>query len=274
MMNLMGVPSLPPMVKRLLLINVIVFVIQMIFPIRGDIPFDEQKITLDYWFSAIGIPWTMAIQVWRLITFQFLHGSFFHILLNMWGLYMFGVRLEPIWGSKKFLTFYLTCGFVGGLVYVVGCQTGYFGGYLIGASGGVLGLLMASAILFPQMKIFLFPIPIAIPIRILTLVAVMGYVLNVVRNYNAFGSNAGGDLCHLGGMATAFIWLKWGDLLRFKFKFNLKEGSYQRKLERDQKMQFEVDRILAKVSEQGIQSLSRKEKQILQKATEKKKKTG
>jgi len=252
-------PRLTPMVKYLLIINCVVYVIQIISWKQAgpeEIPFIEK------WFAAVSwYPW----QIWRLITFQFLHGGTFHLLFNMIGLFFLGPTLERSWGSRKFLIFYLLCGAVGGCVFLVGSHfSAFFGGMLVGASGGVLGLLVACAILFPHFVVILlfFPVPIRFAAILLTAV----YVLSVISGEG----NAGGDLCHLGGMATAFVWIMSRPYFA-KWKLKHLEGAYQRKLENQQQMQYEVDRILAKVHEQGIQSLTRKEKQILQDATEQKK---
>jgi len=250
-----GFPPLTYFVKYLLIINGVVFVMQMVAPGR-----------LESWFAATGLTWILALQIWRLLTFQFLHGGLIHLLFNMVCLYFFGTTLERTWGSKTFLTFYLISGAVGGLVYVTISLFGFFQGILVGASGGILGIMAACAVLFPQMKVILFPIPIQIPIRVLIFFFTIIYILNVLRQ----GPNAGGDLCHLGGMATAFVWIMSRPYFA-KWKLKHLEGAYQRKLENQQQMQYEVDRILAKVHEQGIQSLTRKEKQILQDATEQKK---
>ena len=135
----------------------------------------------------------------------------------------------------------------------------------MGASGGVLGLMAAMAIYYPKAKVylyFLFPIPIRVLILIITIV----YTVNILRG----GTNAGGDVCHLGGMATGFVWL----LGRGHFNslwLKQRQGAYRRKQEEDVKMQFEVDRILAKVKEQGMQSLTRKEQDTLRQATKQQK---
>ena len=251
-----GLPRLTPMVKYLLIINCAVFVLQLIF---------REK--LESLFAATGQSYIEALQVWRLITFQFLHSvqTPFHLLFNMIGLYFLGPVLERSWGSQKFLIFYLLCGAVGGLLFVTFSYLGWMTGfYLIGASGGVLGLLVACAILFPQIRVILFIFP--MQIRSAAILFAIFYFLTVVTG----GANAGGDLCHLGGMATGFIWVmgrgRFGQLFAKR-----QESAYKRKWEQQQKLQYEVDRILAKVHEQGVQSLTRKEKQILQQATEQQK---
>jgi membrane associated rhomboid family serine protease len=260
-----AMPRLTPMVKYLLIANVVIFLIQII--LRNPEKYSPFTGALEYYFSATTVLKYSAFQVWRLITFQFLHSTFdpFHLLFNMIGLYFLGTVLERSWGSKRFIVFYLICGAVGGLLYVIASSIGIMiAGSLVGASGGVLGLLVACAILFPQMMVILILFPVSIRTAAILLTAV--YILIVVTS----GRNAGGNLCHLGGMATAFVWIMARPYLS-KWKLKQLEGAYQRKLENQQQMQYEVDRILAKVHEQGIQSLTRKEKQILQEATEQQK---
>ncbi len=264
LMGMLGLPSMGPMVARLMVINAAVFIIQLL---AGD-PFDRL-------FAARGLAWTEAIQLWRLITFQFLHASFLHLLLNMMGLYFFGTPIEQTWGSRRFLWFYLTCGVVGGALFVAmnllgyflprpGMETHWIG--LVGASGGVLGVMAACAILYPQMKVILFPLPIPLPIRVLGVFIIIGYIVNIFRG----GPNAGGDICHLGGMATAAAWIFIGPHLPRlpHLRRRRSPGAWRRRMEQEEKLRFEADRILAKVHEKGIHSLTAKEKDILQKATE------
>ncbi|MBN2211309.1 MAG: rhomboid family intramembrane serine protease [Sedimentisphaerales bacterium] len=254
--RMLGLPTMGPMVKRLMIINVVVFILQLITHDRYTI-----------YFTARGETVWEALQVWRLITFQFLHASFGHILFNMIALYFFGTLLERAWGSKRFLRFYLTCGAVGGVLFVVSnllryIQLSPLSDGLLGASGGVLGVMAACAILFPQVKVylyFLFPIP----IRVLALVITAGYVLNVFKK----GLNYGGDICHLGGMATAAVWIFVGPYIP-KIRIRRSKGAWERRMQQEEKLFFEADRILAKVHEQGINSLTPKEKDILQKATQ------
>ncbi len=255
-MGNLGFPSLTPMVKKLIIINVGVFALQLITQGRMAIL-----------FAASGDSPIIALQVWRLITFQFLHADIGHILFNMIGLYFFGTALERQWGGRHFLAYYLVCGVVGGMLYVLASLIGIFpqAGILVGASGGVLGLLAATAVLFPHAKVYLyFFIP--IPIRILIAIITIGYVLNVLN----MGPNAGGDICHLGGMATGFIWIFGRPFFtQWKTKMQIKMNDIHSEQER--KLEIDVDSILAKVHEKGIGSLSQREKDILRKATNEKK---
>ncbi len=256
----MGLPRPTPVVKYLLIINFAVYVLQLVTP-PG---------TIESLFAAKGGSVFEAIQLWRIITFQFLHDthSLLHIIFNMLGVYFLGPTLERNWGSQRFLTFYLTCGAVGGAIYVIAGSLGLVGGgTLVGASGGVLGLLVACAILFPQFVVFLFIFP--VPIRFAAVLFTILYLLNVLRG----GPNAGGDICHLGGMATGFLWIM-GRPYFSNLQAKKEQMSFQRKQQSEEAQQYEVDRILAKVHEKGIHSLTRKERQVLQKATDQQQRTG
>ena len=245
-----GLPRPTQVVKLLLIINIVVYIMQLIW--EGQ---------LEAMFAATSFPAARTFQVWRLITFQFLHANTFHLLFNMIGLYFLGPTLERNWNGKRFLYFYLTCGAVGGALYVFISYMGWMhSGTLIGASGGVLGLLVACAILFPQIMVILFIFP--VPIRFAAILLTVVYILSILGGE----SNAGGDICHLGGMAVGFLWVMARPYLA-ALSQKKQKGAFQKKQQDIQKMQFEIDRILAKVHDQGIQSLSRREKQILQQAT-------
>ena len=249
-----GFPPISPMVKILLIANVAIFIVQILLKgIVGDL------------FAVRGGAF-YAIQIWRFITFQFLHASPMHLLGNMIGLYFLGSMLERAWGAHRFLIFYLVCGAVGGVVYSLATILNILPpmGSLVGASGGVLGLMVACAILFPHFQVFIYFFP--VPIRVACMLFTGMYVLNVLSN----GHNAGGDLCHLGGMATGFLWIMGRPALEQKTA-QFQQAAQQKKQEHSQNLEYEVDRILAKVHDQGIHSLTRREKQILQQATESKK---
>lgn len=242
-----GMPRMTPAVKYLVIINVAVFIMQS---------FNDNAIVGA--FAAGPEP----LQFWRLLTFQFLHGSVMHVLFNMIGLYFLGRILEMRWGTASFLRFYFICGAVGGILYIITVQINLLAAVpLIGASGGVLGLLVACAILFPQIRILvMFMLPMSIRTAAI-LLAVM-YPLMIIR-----GENAGGNLCHLGGMATGFVWVMARPYLNAR-KQQTKRFTQQRASQDQAKLQYEVDRILAKVHDQGIHSLTRRERQTLQNATE------
>jgi membrane associated rhomboid family serine protease len=248
-------PKLTPVVKRLLIINVAVFFIAMIIRPLGLFIYD--------WFQLDASTLPRALQLWRLISYQFLHSpaSFAHIFFNMLGLYFLGPTLERHWQGKKFLVFYLGCGLAGGLFYLLLVAIGFLPAIpMVGASGAILGMLAACAILFPHFVVFILLFP--VPIRVAAIAFAGIYILAVVTR----SANAGGDAAHLAGMAAGAIYVlsrNW----RARLKLKIRSGSRQRQSHPRQNLQNEVDRILQKVSDTGLHSLTRKEKKILQQAT-------
>ena len=262
---MVGMPRAGKAVKILLLINIVVFILQHLFAMAF-------KFELSRYFGATpGAFW----QVWRYITFQFLHskGGIWHIALNMLGLYMLGTPLEQRWGSRQFVKFYLTCGVVAGIAYVV---IGNLAGQwmrdipIVGASGGVYGVVLACAVLFPHFKLIFFLFP--VPIRLACLI-IFGGMFFVIMGGISSGQLSGqfwSDVAHLGGAVAAAVWI-WV-LPKFKSSVteardNINKGAWQRKMQRLSEQQAEIDRILDKIHEEGIVSLSDREKKILKEAS-------
>jgi membrane associated rhomboid family serine protease len=250
-------------VKWLLIINGVVFLTQWIWP-KPVSP--SQWDFLDTWFSVYPTSWQRDLQLWRLVTYQFMHGSPLHILLNMLGLFFLGPTLERHWGTRRFLGFYLGCGIAGGLTYILlaGLKV-LIAAPLLGASGAILGLLAACAILFPHFVVILiiFPVPIRVAAVILIFLAVAAIV--------GHGVNAGGEAAHLGGMAAGAVYAlgrarigAWTSRLRIPWPRHRRPS----RLSREEDLEKEVDRILQKVHRSGIHSLTWREKATLRKATE------
>ena len=202
-----------------------------------------------------------SYQLWRFVTFQFVHGDPSHFLFNMIGLYFFAPPLERAFGGKKFLVFYLGCGAFAGLCFlgVSGLWSAFDQAFLVGASGGVLACLMACAILFPRFIVLIFPI------RWVAAFLVVLYALGVM-----WWENPLGDVAHLGGMAAAAVWL-WA-LPRLRGAGSaatrkVNQGAWQRKLAKRADRQKEIDRILRKIHRHGIASLTGGERKKLRDAT-------
>ncbi len=249
----MKFPSLTPMVKKLLIINVAVFFVSIIIKPVGNIIYQ--------WFCIDTTSTSQALQLWRLVSYQFLHASFGHILFNMIGLYFLGPTLERHWHSRKFLMFYLGCGIAGGLLYLVLVALNLLGaGVMVGASGAILGMLAACAILFPHFIVFIFFFP--VPIRIAAIILTGWYVANLFTG----AQNAGGDAAHLGGMAAGAIFVL-SQNYRGRFKTKMRFQQMKNKVTTQKDIQQQLDRILEKVHRSGIHSLSSKEKKILRQAT-------
>ncbi|MBM4027740.1 MAG: rhomboid family intramembrane serine protease [Planctomycetes bacterium] len=249
-----SLPQMTPAVKGLLIINVAVFVVSL-FPPMGNF--------LVRWGAVNPMSWATTLQPWRVITYQFLHSRYdlLHIVFNMFGLFFFGPLLERFWGSRRFLAFYLLCGASGGLLYPLLAHIGFLNpGPMVGASGAIMGLIIACAILFPQLTVIFFIFP--MPIRVLAAVFAIMSFLTVIRQ----GANAGGEAAHLAGLVVgaAFVVLqpRYDRLI-----LRMRSGLWEKRVEESRRLQVEVDRILAKVHRSGLHSLTRGEKACLKRAT-------
>ena len=251
----MRMPQLTPVVKWLLIINVVMFVLTVL-PVTREI-WHKLFPLIGFRGKDVGF---MLVQPWRFVTYQFMHAGMVHLLMNMLGLYFLGPTLEKFWGSRRFLSFYLGCGIVGGLFYILLAAIGFLpGGVLVGASGAILGMLAACAILFPQFVVILFIFP--VPIRVASIIITIMYLANVLSK----GANAGGDATHLAGMAAGAMYVLWPKL---KFTRNIKlPFNKPSKFDDQQWLSNEVDRILEKVNHTGINSLTSSEKRTLREAT-------
>jgi membrane associated rhomboid family serine protease len=261
----MAMPPFTPVVKWLLIVNFSIFLFGLFFlPRNIYVPgFKPPLNLLEKWFSVFPRSPGYILHFWRLITYQFLHDGIFHIGFNMLWLYFLGPTLERHWGSRKFLIFYLVCGAAGGVFYTLLVVIKFLPpAPMIGASGAILGIVAACAILFPQIVVYLFPLPVAIPIRVAALAGIVIYILFLVTR----GQNAGGHAAHLAGMVAGGVYV-FSQSWRDKFRLKLRSGSWQKKRAAQRNLQAEVDRILEKVHNEGIQSLTMKEKRILRQAT-------
>ena len=252
----MSFPRPTLVVKWLLIVNIMVFLSGFLIPQFGAF--------LLYWFSVWPKDLGTSLQIWRLITYQFLHGGLGHIFWNMFILFFFGPMLERLWGSRKFLTFYLVCGATGGIFYPILAHIGWLDvAFLIGASGSILGMLAAAAILFPNMIVYVFGV---FPLRmsVLAIILAVMSILSLLRP--DVSANAGGEAAHLGGMVAGVLYViseKW----RRRFKVKVRTGQWERKMAEQQNLQGDVDHILKKVHDHGLHSLTHKEKKILKQAT-------
>jgi membrane associated rhomboid family serine protease len=256
-----GLPRMTRMVRILVIINVAAYLLEL---------FNDQTMIGVFGLSA-GTFW----QAWRYITFQFLHApeGISHILLNMLGLWFLGSPLEEAWGSRRFLAFYLSCGVFAGIAYVVISTLASLPPSMpiIGASGGVYGIVLACALLFPQMQIIFLFFP--VPIRLAAIIIFGGMGLLVLQSMSQHRmAGAMSDVAHLGGAAMAAIWLRYWYLIE-TWRQRASGGgrnSWEKKMRRDQREQEELDRILAKISQRGMASLNFFEKRRLKKMSRRK----
>lgn len=261
-----GMPKPGRVVKWLLIINIAAFVLQLLVPVVSG-----QRVRLEGFFAVtVGGFW----GVWRYITFQFLHstGWFWHLPLNMLGLYMLGSPLERQWGGRRFLKFYLSCGVAAGVAFVV--LAGIVGlapnDTLIGASGGVFGIILACAVLFPHFKLIFFLFP--VPIRLAAVIIFGGMILLIVSSLGSgqYSPDFWSHVAHLGGAVTAAVWI-WVvpglSTAAGKRAAKLRRGAWDRKMKKLADDQASIDRILHKIHDHGINALTAKEKKLLRQAT-------
>ena len=255
---LAGMPRPTSVVKWLLIANIVVFVLQLI---PGRIVETAFAIAPSAWW-----------QLWRYVTFQFLHAGLIHLLFNMLGLYFLGMILEGAWGPKRFLGFYLSCGAFAGLCHVVmtfAFNPAAIDKALVGASGGVYAVVLVCAILFPQIRLilFLFPVPIRFAAALFIGIAVYNILSGISR-----GGFVGGisDAAHLGGAVAGAFWIWVLPRLRTGLtstRTKRGRGAWQRKLKKQADQQAEINRILQKIHQHGIASLTAGEKRTLKNAT-------
>jgi membrane associated rhomboid family serine protease len=236
--------------------------------------------------------------IWQLFTFQFLHGGLLHLVFNCWVIYVFGREIEMALGVRRFLTLYLSSGVVGGLVQALAgalaqhfAQSGAwlrFAGPTVGASAGALGLLAGYAMLYPERPLTLllfFIIPVSMRAKFLLLFCAAAALFGIV-----FTVSNVADAAHLGGIVTGIVFIRyaihwdwhWPRLRRVPqpaprrlVKVSSRparawgRGKTEEDLPAAEFLSKEVDPILDKISAHGIQSLTERERRILEAAREK-----
>jgi membrane associated rhomboid family serine protease len=174
-----------------------------------------------------------GLRIWQPFTYLFLHDSstIWHILTNMFVLFMFGRELELAWGRNRFLQYYFLTGVGAGLINVI-VKVSLFWSQpasdiaTIGASGAIFGVLLACAILFPDRQVIMFPIPIKMSMR--TFVIVMT-ALEFLGTFGLGGDNIS-HICHLGGMLVGYVYLRRGSFL-----YSVRNSVTDWKLQRNKK---------------------------------------
>jgi membrane associated rhomboid family serine protease len=286
-----------PIIRTLLIANVGVFAFEMFF---GKLRLSG--IPVDYYIEKYLYLWPLGsgnFYPWQLFSYMFLHGSFSHILFNMFALWMFGMQLEMIWGPKKFLTYYFMCGLGGAVAHLFISPLLGGSGPLIGASGAIFGLLIAYGLLFPdQLVYFFFFLPMKAKYAIGIFVVIELMSVGTADNI--------GHLAHLGGAVIGLIYLlvtQGGFKLFSGFRIPKRNtgeywnshsngGSIFRRRPNDDDdlvdaeyrdvggtmtkshgtriiTQEDIDRILDKIAASGYQNLSEEEREILIEASRK-----
>lgn len=162
-------------------------------------------------YFALSLDGLRSGHVWQLLTYQFMHGGFWHIFLNCWAIFVFGRVVETALGKTRMLTLYFLSGVVGGLVQML-CAwmlPNLFDGAVVGASAGAFGLVAAFAVLFPDQRLVMllfFIVPVVMRAKTLFWLSIALALAGILLPW--FGINVMGNIAHaahLGGILTGFF---------------------------------------------------------------------
>ena len=258
----------------LILANFIVFFIQHMMPGRE----------LDSAF-ALSVHSVKQFEVWRFFTALFLHAGFGHIFFNMFGLYIFGALAAPVLGAKRFLLLYFTAGVLGNLLwFFCNWNNPYY--MLFGASGAVMGVILASAMMLPDIPMMLLFIPFPLKLKTLAMVYIFLEIFSQITNSASVTSY----LAHILGFVSGYLFMKfcakdrvvWDPLQSLKGKTASISGNDREPgLPNGWKMtstvykkpdhsvsRQELERLLIKLSREGINALTEEEQETLRRARE------
>ena len=200
-------------------------------------------------------------MIWQPVTYLFFHGGIWHVLINMFVLWMFGSELERLWGKQHFLKYYFVTGVGSGIITVIFALNSTTP--VVGASGAVFGVLLAYGLTYPNRTVYLYGI---IPIKSILFVIGIG-VLAFISSFDSTTQIS--HITHLAGMAIGYVMLKrrwqWKDIW---FSIRKKTLDYQlqleeKKISRRQELEQDIDRLLDKINRGGFHSLSEDEEQKL-----------
>lgn len=305
--------NIPTVTKNLLIINVLAYLVGMVFGIHSG-GFND----------LFGLHFFLApdFGVYQLVTYMFMHASLSHLFFNMFALWMFGCIVERTWGARKFLVYYMVCGIGAGLLqemaqfaqfYMLATENihGFSVSQImtvakasaavinlwttVGASGAIYGILLAFGMLYPEERMFIFPLPVPIKAKFF----VVGYA--AIELFMAFSTSGDGvaHLAHLGGMLFGFLLIRYWrrhpgrgyNRVGGRQFFDSMRSSWEQRTHRKadttnsfghtstrsngernpdwdynarrRASQEEIDRILDKIRRNGYDSLTRDEKQTL-----------
>lgn len=229
---------------------------------------------LNFFFGLVPQKITQNLWLWQLVTYIFIHGNFLHFLFNAFMLWMFGPIVESDFGPRRFLRYFLITGIGAGIFTVLFSYNSPVP--VIGASGAIYGLLIAFAILHPhQIVRFYFLFPMTSRQMVIFLV-----IIEFVLSFS--GPNSGiSNISHLGGIVIGYLYLKSAVIFKSfyvgqgfslakkgfslaKKSFSLARNVKEKTVSVDNEIQEQVDEILEKISKKGMNSLTWKERRILE----------
>lgn len=245
-------------VKSILMVCVGIFVVQFIlYLLPGNL---DVRLVRVFGLNVEGISngW-----LWQFVSYALLHGTFIHLLLNMLGLFFLGPELERSMGTRSFTAMFIFCSILGGIGWYA--LTYPYEGVCVGASGGIFGLIGAFAGLFPNRQLTLlvfFVLPVTMPAWLLAVLfglMQLAYLLNPGASSIAYAA-------HLAGGIAGFIFVKVIYQRPEGWKLGLSKIQ-SRKVQNASPTSDEINSILDKVSNEGIHSLTPRERSLLQKAS-------
>lgn len=246
-------------VMKIIFANVIIYLLQSIY-----------SPMMVYYFGLTPAIILTKYYVWQLCTYMFLHGNFFHIFLNMYALMLFGIPVEQLWGSKKFVIYYFFTGIGAGItIFIINTAMGGSGLFIptIGASGAVFGLLLAFGVLFPDVELLVF---FFIPMKAKYLVVLYGGI-EFMSLLSSGTDSSVSHVGHLGGLVCGVIFFLVTRRRGIEFtarKMKAKMGKEIKEREKVIKLENElsVDKlsaILEKLKRGGAEAISDDEYQFI-----------
>jgi len=211
-------------------------------------------------------PWAVVhkFYVWQIFTYMFLHFNVWHLLFNMFIVWMFGSALESVWGSRRFFRYYITCGVSAALFAFIFA----YNSLTLGASGAGFGLLLAYGMLFPDNLIYIWFL---FPVKAKHLVIFLG-VFQLLQGISGPSNIA--YFAHLGGMAGGLLFFR-DEISRWSFfsgiQWKWRRYTRERRTRTEENEQEKVDSILDKISRKGYEELTETEKRILENYSRKRK---
>ncbi len=250
-------------IKLIISINFLIFILQYFSGI------EEKLFTI---FGIVPSKTFGELMLWQPFTYLFFHGGIWHVLINMFVLWMFGSELEKYWGKREFLRFFFVTGVGSGLVTVLFSLSSFTP--VVGASGAIYGVLLAYGLMFPNRLVYLYFL---IPIKVKYLVILIGTIA-FFSSLNPGYSNIS-HLTHLSGMIIGFVYLRsnlssnlnWNTINHFVIhrKNEIKRHYKDKKNEKREALKLKVDAVLDKINEKGYDSLSKSEREFLFTASKK-----
>ena len=250
-------------IKLIISINFLIFILQYFSGI------EEKLFTI---FGIVPSKTFGELMLWQPFTYLFFHGGIWHVLINMFVLWMFGSELEKYWGKREFLRFFFVTGVGSGLVTVLFSLSSSTP--VVGASGAIYGVLLAYGLMFPNRLVYLY---VLIPIKVKYRVILIGTIA-FFSSLNPGYSNIS-HLTHLSGMIIGFVYLhsnlssnlNWNTINHFVIhrKNEIKRHYKDKKNEKREALKLKVDAVLDKINEKGYDSHSKSEREFLFTASKK-----